>query len=168
MASPVFQVFEIGRLVVGGTVLPTSVQDSDPLKGEGAYGHLMRLSFVTLLFIKGAGPKRLADRLSGPLDKGLSQKFWAAHSPVHPGFVAAAVGHRCDAGVVLQIVGLRITMALFAESCQQAWGVNGSGAWQGIEECEVAVLTGKLGDARIETMDSIEGCAQLADERLDH
>src|SRR5210317_1405320 len=89
------------RLVVWGPGLPTTVEDADPLERQSAYSGLVGTAFIALLSIVSAGPERLVDRLSGPLDKGLSQEGRALPSPMDPMLLTAPLGHRRNTRVLL-------------------------------------------------------------------
>jgi len=81
---------------------------------------LVGAAFIALLATVSAGPERLVDRLSGPLDKGLSQEGRALPSPMDPMFLTAPLGHRRNTSVLLQCCRAGITLALFTEGNQQS------------------------------------------------
>jgi len=70
--STAFKRIQVGCLVVWGPGLPVTVEDTDPFERQGAYSRLIGTAFIALLSIVGASPERLVNRLSSPLDKGLS------------------------------------------------------------------------------------------------
>src|SRR5712691_2338962 len=105
---------EVGRLVVGGTRLPAAVKNADPLEGQGPHCSLMGASLGALLTIIGAGPEGLVNRLRRPFHKCLPQERGAPPAPVYPATVAAALGDRSDAGILLELVGAGEALALFA------------------------------------------------------
>ena len=61
------------------------------------------------------GPEGAWDGECGPFDEALTQEGRAAPAPVNPVGVATALGDGCDAGVALQIAGIGVALALFAE-----------------------------------------------------
>lgn len=79
----------------------------------------MRATFGTLLPIIGTSPERMVNRLPRPLDHGLTYEGGTLPTPMDPGFVAAALGHRGDARVPLYFLSTCIAITVFAEACQQ-------------------------------------------------
>ena len=67
---------EIGRLIVRRALLPTPIQDTDPLERQGTHSGLMRVALVTLLLIIDLGPEGMSNRLCGPLHKRLPEELW--------------------------------------------------------------------------------------------
>src|SRR5262249_61027228 len=87
--------------------------DTDPLERQGTHGGLMCVALGTLLLIIDLGPEGMSNRLCGPLHKRLPEELWTLETPVHPGLLAAAFGHRCDPCVFLQCSGGGIAFSLF-------------------------------------------------------
>jgi len=65
----------------------------------------MRVALVTLLLVIDLGPEGMPHRLCRPLHKRLPEELWTLETPVHPGFLAAAFGHRRDPRIFLQCSG---------------------------------------------------------------
>jgi hypothetical protein len=125
---------EVGGLVVRGSGLPAPVQDPDPLERQGSDGSLVRTAPRTLLPIVGAGPERPVDRLCRPLHERLAQELRALPAPVHPALLAAALGHRGNAGVLLQFIRPVEAVALLAEGSEQARRQLKADARQALEQ----------------------------------
>ena len=79
------------------------------------------LAQLTLAPIVGASPSGFLDGVSGELVKSLPQKLGASPAEVDRLGAAAALGHRSNTGVVLQLSGVLVTLALGAEGGDQAW-----------------------------------------------
>src|SRR5258708_37822424 len=75
---------------------------------------------LTLAAIVGASPSGFLDGVSGELVKSLPQKLGASPAEVDRLGAAAALGHRSNTGVVLQLSGVLVTLALGAESGDHA------------------------------------------------
>jgi hypothetical protein len=84
-----------------------------------------------------------------------------------PGFPAAAFRHWRDAGVLLEFSGGRIAGTLFAEGDEQPGGKDRARPWKGLEQGEIGMALGTLGDGVVEGLDSVQGDTELADEGLD-
>src|SRR5215510_10874852 len=104
----------------------------------------MRVALGTLLLIIDLGPEGMPHRLCRPLHKRLPEELWTLETPVHPGFLAAAFGHRRDPGICLQGGGGPIPFTLFAEGDQEAGSEDGASAGQSLEEGEVGMAVGPL------------------------
>src|SRR6267154_5782975 len=117
-----------------GSGLPAPVQDPDPLERQGAHGRRMRAAPGTLLPVVGAGPEGFIDGLPRPFDERLAQELRALPAPVHPALLAAALGHRGNAGVLLQCIRPVEAFALLAKGREQAWRQLGTGARQALEQ----------------------------------
>lgn len=113
------------------------MEDADPFECQSTHGHLVRFSFGTLLFIERAGPEGMADGLASPFDESLAQEFGAAKPAMDPALVTATFGNGRDAGVFLQVLGVGVTGALFAEPSQESGGVDGAGTREIGEDCKV-------------------------------
>ena len=81
---------ERGRRIVRGSLLPTSIEATNPFERQGPHGGLMGFPLVTLLLIIDLCPEGMPDRLRRPLHERLPKKRWALEAPVHPGLLAAA------------------------------------------------------------------------------
>jgi hypothetical protein len=158
---------EIGRLIVRRALLPTSIQDTDPLERQGTHSGLMRVALVTLLLIIDLGPEGMPNRLCGPLHKRLPEELWTLEPPVHPGFLAAAFGHRRDPRLFLQCSGGGIAFPLFAEGDEQPGRKDGARPREGLKQGKIGMVLGALRNGMIKGLDRVQGHAQLAHQRLD-
>jgi hypothetical protein len=98
----------------------------------------------------------------------LAEELRALEPPVDPGFLAAPFRDRCDASVLLERSGGCRAFALFAEGDEEARSEDGTRSWERLEEGEVGVVLGALGDGVVACCDRLQGDAELSDERLDH
>ena len=158
---------ERDRLIVWFALLPTPIEEADPCERQGPHSGLMGLALVPLLLIVDLCPEGMPDRLRCPLHERLPQELWTLETPVHPGFLAAAFGHRRDPGIFLQGGGGPIPFTLFAEGDQEAGSEDGASAGQSLEEGEVGMALGTRRDGGIEVGDSLQGDAELGNQRLD-
>jgi len=97
--------FHVRLLVVGNRIFPTTIDDSDPPIGKGADCHVMPLTFRFLVVIIGTSPVAVRDRLSGKLMEALFDKLGAGKATMHPLGFSAALGNRCNAGVLRHFPG---------------------------------------------------------------
>src|SRR2546425_7881405 len=155
---------EIDRFIVRGAILPTPIENTDPFERQGAHGGLMRVAFVTLLLRVDLGPEGMPNRLCGPLHERLPEELWTLETPVHPGFLAAAFGHRRDPGIFLQCSGGRIPFALLPEGNQEARSKDGARAGEGLKQGENGMPPGGLRDGMIKSLDCVRGHAKLTDQ----
>src|SRR6202521_287340 len=95
---------EVDALVVPCSGLPAAVEDPYPLERQRPHGGLIRAALRSLLPVIGARPERFVDGLARPFNEGLAQECRALPAPVHPALLAAALGDRGDAGVLLQFI----------------------------------------------------------------
>ncbi len=109
----------------------------------------------------------MPNRLCGPLHERLPEELWTLETPVHPGFLAAAFGHRRDPGIFLQCSGGRIPFALLPEGNQEARSKDGSRAGEGLKQGEIGMPLGALRDGMIKGLDCVQGHAKLTDQGLD-
>jgi len=84
-----------------------------------------------------------------------------------PSCVAAAFGYRGDAGVLLELIGGGVTVALFAEGDKEAGGKAGASARQSLKQGEVRMALGALCNGVVNVVDGVQGHAKLSDEGLD-
>jgi hypothetical protein len=101
-----------------------------------------------------------------------SMKVWrrkVGHpiTPMDGGLVAAALGDRGDASVLLERGGVWEAFAALAEGGEEARGQRRAGAWQGADKGVVGQLRGKLADLVVETLDGSAGGAELREQDLD-
>src|SRR5713101_1755602 len=127
----------------------------------------MGFPLVALLLVIDLRPERMPDRLSRPLHKRLADELWTLEAPMDPGFLAAAFRHWRDAGVLLEFSGGRIACPLFAEGDEEPRGKDGARTWKGLEQGEIGMALGTLGDGVVEGLDSVQGDTELADQGLD-
>ena len=158
---------ERGRRIVGGAILPTPREHTDPWERPGPHGGLMGLPLVALLLGIHPRPEGMPDRCSRPLHERLSEECRALEAPVDPRFCAAAFGHWGDAGVWLECRGGGIAFALLATGDPEAGSEDGSGTWEGLEEGNVGMALGALGDGGVKLLDGVQGDTELADKGLD-
>ena len=158
---------ERDRLIVWFALLPTPREDADPCERQGPHSGLMGLALVPLLLLVALCPEGMPDRLRCPLHARLPQELWTLETPVHPGFLAAAFGHRRDPGICLQGGGGPIPFTLFAAGDQEAGSEDGASAGQSLEEGEVGMAVGPLCAGGIELGDRLQGDTELGNEGLD-
>src|SRR5882672_817989 len=111
---------EIGGLIVRGALLPTAIENADPLECQGPYGGLVRLALVTLLLVIDLGPEGMPDRFRCPFHERLSEERRTLPTPVHPGFLATSFRDWCDARIFLEFLGGGEAFPLFAEGHEEA------------------------------------------------
>lgn len=100
-----FERLEIHRCIVRRAILPTPIQDADPFASQGAYGRLMRLTFVALLLIIDLGPEGMPCGCRRPLHECLAQERRTLEAPVPPGLLATAFRDRRNARLFLEFLG---------------------------------------------------------------
>src|SRR5271167_757637 len=110
--TPTFERLQVNLLVIGCTVFPATVKDANPLEGQGADGGVVFGPLLDLLFIIGAGPRRPTAGMGGELVKALAQEFGAGPPPMHPARLAAFLRDRSDAGELLHMTSLLVTLAV--------------------------------------------------------
>ena len=141
-------------------------KEYDPLERQRAYGGLMRFALVALLLVIDLCPEGMSRGFRRPFYERLSEERRTLEAPVDPGLLAAAFGHRRDAGVFLEFLGRGIAFALFAKGDEEAGGKDSPGAGQGLKQREVGMALGALGDDCIEICNSLQGDAELGHEGL--
>src|SRR5579864_2686563 len=104
-----------------------------------------------------AGPERTRDRLPGPLDHALTGKGGALPSPMHPGFLSAALGDRGDTGALLELGGVGVAIALLAEGGEQSRPQDSPCSGQRLEQRIVRERVSDSGDFGIEAFDRLQG-----------
>src|SRR5271165_807512 len=124
---------EVNSLVVRRTVDPASVYDPDPLGGQGADRGMVAVPLVDLLAVIGTGPLALWDRVAGPFVERLPEELRASPAHVDPLALAAGLRHRSDPAEVLDLAGIGESVAVGAESGNQAGHHHFSGTGQGVE-----------------------------------
>lgn len=97
--------FRLDGFIIRFAVLPAAKEDSDPLEGQGANGHLMRCPLRALLAVIAARPERSWYGLPGPFNERLPQKLVAEITLVHPCFLSTALGDWRDADVLGDCLG---------------------------------------------------------------
>src|SRR5208282_5048419 len=90
-------------LVIRSMLFPATVEDANPLKGQGAHGGMMTLAAIPLLLIVSLGRCRLGDGATGELVQGLAEEPGASPTPVHPAVLAAALGDGRNARELLHL-----------------------------------------------------------------
>jgi len=84
-----------------------------------------------------------------------------------PGLPAAAFRQRRDAGILLECSGGRRAGTLCAEGDEQPGGKDRARTWKGLEQGEIGMALGTLGDGVVEGLESVQGDTELADKGLD-
>jgi hypothetical protein len=84
-------------------MLPTPKANPDPFERQGPDSGAMRRSLVPLFLVVGTGPEEMPRGFCRPFDERVSQERGALEAPVAPGCVAAAIGHRRNPGVLLEL-----------------------------------------------------------------
>src|SRR4051812_15630974 len=143
------------------------MKDSDPLESESTQSGLVASAAGSARFVEGFCPEGARDGLADPLDEGLTQEGWAGVAPVHPAFVAAALGDGRDTGILLQGCGVGKALASFTEGNEEPRSKSRHSAGQRGEELVVGQRRRKLGDRGVEALDSDRYSAQLWEQRLD-
>lgn len=157
---------EIDGLIVRGALLPAPIEDADPCERQGPYGGLMGLALVALLLVVNLRPEGMPDRCSGPLHKGLAHELRPLEAPRHPGFLAAAFGHRRDPGIGWEVGGGGRVFALFAEGDEQPGGTDRTHSWESLEQGEIGMALRALRDRAVAISDGLQGGTELGDEGL--
>src|ERR1700686_5342950 len=152
---------EVDALVVPCSGLPAAVEDPYPLERQRPHGGLIRAALRSLLPVIGARPERFVDGLACPFDKGLAQEGRTLPAPVHPALLAAALGDRGDARVLLQFIGALEAVTLLAECSQQARRQIRTCSGQAVKQVEAGQRSWDCRDFLIEHVDRSERCAQL-------
>jgi hypothetical protein len=70
---------------------------------------------------------------SRPCHARLSQEGETLEAPINPGSVAAAFRRRRHASILLQLIGRRVAVALFAKGDEETQGKDGSSTWEGVK-----------------------------------
>src|SRR5215831_14224851 len=99
------QRLEIDGLIVRCALLPAPIEDADPFERQCPDGGLMGFALIPLLLVIHLRPERMPDRLRSPFHERLPEELWTLETPVHPGLLAAAFGHRRNAGIFLEFGG---------------------------------------------------------------
>lgn len=162
------QTLDVARVVVGDAILPAAKSDSDPFESQCPDGGVMVFSAPSLETIVSSGPVAEADRVSGPLVKGLTEKARTRPADMDPFGLAAAHGNRSNSGESLEIPGGMVSISLRAERCQQTRSQRGAGAREGIENGKIGVRRRGLCDLAIETSDSFPQSGDQVDEYSRH
>jgi hypothetical protein len=157
---------EIGRLIVREALVPTAIEDTDPLKGQGAPSRLVRFPLVALLLGIDLGPEGMPDRFRSPFHERLAEERRTLQTPVHPGFLATAFRDRCETRIFLEVLGGGEAFPLCAEGHEEAGGNDGPGPWQGVKQGEVGMGLGALCKGGVEVGNGLQGHAELGDQGL--
>src|ERR1700730_9561910 len=155
---------EVDALVVPCSGLPAAVEDPYPLERQRPHGGLIRAALRSLLPVIGARPERFVDGLACPFDKGLAQEGRTLPAPVHPALLAAALGDRGDARVLLQFIGALEAVMLLAECSQQARRQMRTCSGQAVKQVEVGQRPCDCRDLPVEHVDRSARCAQLRNQ----
>ena len=99
------------------------------------------------------------DGLARPFDEGLAQERRALPAPVHPALLAAALGNRRDAGVLLQFISAFEAVTLLAKRSQQARRQMRTCTGQAVKQVEVGQRPCDCRDLPVEHVDRSERCA---------
>ena len=110
--TPVVERIEIDGLIVQGTILPTPIEDTDPLACQSAHSGLRRFPLVALLLVINPRPEGMPDRCGGPLAACLPEERRTLEAPVHPGLRATACSDWRDPRIFLSCGGGGIAFPL--------------------------------------------------------
>jgi hypothetical protein len=159
-----FERLERDGFLIGGALLPTPREEAAPCEGPGAHGRLVRLALLALLLIRDLGPEGMSDGCRRPRDTRLAQARWTREAPVDPGLLAAAFRHRCNARLLLEVGGGGQAFALFAAGDAEAGRKHGPSPWQGVQQREVGMGLGALGDGVVDVGKGLHGDPEVGDE----
>jgi hypothetical protein len=120
---------EIHGFIIRRALLPTPIEDTDPLECQGAHGRLVRFALVALLLVVDLRPEGMPCGFSSPLHKRLSQELRALEAPVDPGLLAAAFRNRCNTRIFLEFLGRSVAFPLFTKGDEEARGKDRPSAW---------------------------------------
>lgn len=163
---PSLQSHEVARLVVGSSLDPATIEDTDPLEGECAQGGLVAHAASSTSLIERLRPKGTRHGLTDPLDEGLAQEGRTGEAPMDPGFVAAPLRDRSDAGVFLEGSGVGEALAPLAEGDEQSRRQGGPGSGESAKEFVIGQLRAKAGYLGVETSYGGACSAELRKERV--
>ena len=102
----------IAGVVVGSSLLPTFPQDAHPFESQRPEDGPVPFAFGFHLLVIRPGPVAVDHRLARPLHKALPQEPWSLPAPVRPQGAAAFLPHRGQARILLQAVGVGITVTV--------------------------------------------------------
>src|ERR1700677_909227 len=111
----------VTRLLIGNTVLPATVDDTQPFESESPYGGMVRLVAFTLSLVKLSRPSRLSGRHPRPFMKGLAEELRTGPAPVNPLLLTTAFRNGRDAGVALDRGCRGVPVSLSSEGSNQPW-----------------------------------------------
>jgi hypothetical protein len=97
-----FERLERDGRIIGGALLPTPREDAAPCAGQGPPGRLVCLACIALLLIIDLCPEGMPCGCRRPLDTRVAPALWTLEAPVHPGLLAAPLGHWHDPGLLLE------------------------------------------------------------------
>ena len=158
---------EIDRFIIGRVMLPTPKDDTDPFARECPDGGLRGGALVALLLGVGMGPEGMPNRFSGPRHERVSQECGALKTPMDPGFVSTSFRHRCNASILLELIGRGVAVALFPEGDEETRGKDRAGSWSGSQSGEVGMALSAVRNGVVEGRDRVQDHAELGDEGLD-
>ena len=158
---------EIDGLIIQGAILPTPIEDADPFERQSPHGSLMGFARVALLLVVDLGPERMPGRFGGPLHERLPEELRTLETPVHPGLLAAAFGHRRDPRIFLPFSGGGVAFSLFAEGDEEPGGEDGARPWESLEQGEIGMVVSALRDGVIKGLARLQSDPELADKGLD-
>jgi hypothetical protein len=87
---------------------------------------------------------------------------------MHPRLFAATLPHRCDAGVLLDLLGCAIALPLFPKRDEQARCSCRARARQGLAESLIGMTLRPFGNGVIAVLNRFEKTAPLCNQRLRH
>jgi hypothetical protein len=159
-----FERLERDGCIKWGALLPTPREEAAPCEGQGAHGRLVRLALIALLLIRDLGPEGRPCGCRRPRDTRLAQERWTLEAPGDPGLRAAAFRHRCNARLLLEVVGGGQAFPLCAAGDEEAGSKNGPSPWQGVKQREVGMGLRALGDGVVAVGNGLPGDPELGDE----
>src|SRR5713101_3530572 len=98
---------------------------------------MVRFPFLPLAFVISTRPSRFPRRQPGPFVEGLTQELRTGPAPVNPFLLAAALRHRRDTAIALDLRSCSVTLTLSSEGRDQTRHHYGPGAWQRGKDADI-------------------------------
>lgn len=152
----------VSRFVVGLSVYPAAIQNTNRFKGQGSNSGSAGSSFGLWARVEGTGPERAWDGLPDPLtnvgcrDAVQDERRWTQ-------FVATAFRHGCDASVALGRFGGWKAFSALSEGHEQAGRENGACTTRGAKERVIGKPFAAPANLGIEVCDGVLDGAKLKD-----
>ena len=158
---------ERGGLVLGGTILPTAQEETEPWACQSAHGGLRRFPLGALRLVGDPRPASLPERCGGPRDARVPEALGTREAPVPPGLRAAACGDRCDPGILVPCGGGARAFPLGATGDEPPGGADGTGAWERRAQGDIGRALRALRAGGITGCQRLHGAPAWGDKRLD-